>query len=155
MPGRHQADLHTEVIAFPIGMKINRIWAIHRWLRPTIDTVRMWRHVQTARPDGYLSGYLFVYSRGVGMMQYWRDFDSLEAFAGDTTKPHLSAWRNLVAQTRNDQTFGYWHETYLINPATSETIYGSMAPFGLSAAVGHAPIGKKTEAARARLANTD
>lgn len=151
IPGRHRADLNGEVIVFPIGMKINRWWAIHRWARPFVNTVRMWWHMQRRRPDGYLGGYLFVYARGVGMMQYWSDFDSLEALARDDQQPHLQAWRHLVAQTRDDLTFGYWHETYVANAQTSETIYGSMRPFGLSEAVGATPIGASTETARERL----
>ncbi|MEM9464898.1 MAG: DUF4188 domain-containing protein [Actinomycetota bacterium] len=151
--GRHRADLDAEVVVFPIGMKINRLWAIHRWARPTVNTVRMWWHVQRNHPDGYLGGYLFVYARGVGMMQYWRDFDALEAFSRDDTRPHVAAWRQLLAQTRDDQTFGYWHETYVAGPATSETIYGSMPPFGLSEAVGATPIAGRSETARGRLSD--
>ena len=149
--GRHQADLDGQVVVFPIGMKINRLWAVHRWLRPTVDTARMWWHLQRNRPQGYLGGYLFVYARGVGMMQYWRDFDALEAFSRDDSQPHLKAWRQLVHQTADDQTFGYWHETYVVDASTAETIYGSMPPFGLSEAVGHAPIGGRSETARGRL----
>lgn len=151
IPGRHQADLHGEVILFPIGMKINRWWAVHKWGKPLINTIRLWRHVQTKHPSGYLSGYLFAYSRGVGMMQYWQDFESLEAFAHDDSQPHLSSWRQLVAQTGRDQTFGYWHETYVIDSTNAETIYGSMSPFGLGAAVGHAPIDGTSQSARNRL----
>ena len=135
-------------------MKINRVWAIHRWFRPTVNTVRLWWHVQRARPNGYLGGYLFVYAWGVGMMQYWEDFDSLEAFSHDTSQPHVAAWRQLLSQTRDDQTFGYWHETYVVDGDTSETIYGSMAPFGLSEAVGHAAIDTATNAARDRIRST-
>lgn len=149
--GRHHADVQGEVVVFPIGMKINRWWAIHRWFTPMINTIRLWRHVQFVRPDGYLSGYLFFYARGVGMMQYWRDFESLEEFARDSERPHLAAWRQLVSQTSGDQTFGYWHETYVIDAANSETIYGSMTPFGLGAAVGHASIDRTSENARSRL----
>ncbi len=153
--GRHRADLDGDVVVFAIGMKINRTWAAHRWLRPTVDSVRMWRHVQRSRPDGYLGGYLFVYARGVGMMQYWRDFETLEAFSADDDRPHVAAWRRLLAQTHNDQTFGYWHETYLATAATSETIYGSMPPFGLSEAVGATPITGRSETARGRLTADD
>ncbi|MEM8707919.1 MAG: DUF4188 domain-containing protein [Actinomycetota bacterium] len=150
--GRHHADLDGDVVVFPIGMKINRLWAIHRWLRPTVNTARMWWHLQRNRPAGYLGGYLFVYARGVGMMQYWRDFDALEGFSRDDSQPHLAAWRQLVRQTAGDQTFGYWHETYVVNQRNAETIYGSMSPFGLSEAVGATPITAASETARGRLA---
>ena len=151
--GRYTAHTDDPVVVFAIGMRINRLWAIHRWLRPTLNTVRMWWHMQRRRPAGYLNGYLFVYQRGVGMMQYWQDFDTLEAFSRDDSQPHLAAWRQLAAQTRSDQTFGYWHETYQVASGTSEAIYGSMPRFGLAEATEHVPIVKPTEAARSRLTN--
>ena len=107
--------------------------------------------MQHHKPHGYRTGYLYVYWRGVGMTQYWQDFASLEAFARDTTQPHLAAWRQLVTQTKHDQTFGYWHETYQIEPDRYEAIYGSMPRFGLAEAGEHLPIGASTEAARSRL----
>ena len=150
-PGRYTARSSPGTVVFGIGMRINRLWAVHRWLLPTINTVRMWWYMQHNRPDGYLNGYLYVYWRGVGMMQYWRDFESLEAFSHDNSQPHLAAWRQLAALTKTDQTFGYWHETYRIAPGSYEAIYGSMPRFGLAAAGQHIPIADATHAARSRL----
>lgn len=150
-PGRYTARSDIPVTVFAIGMRINRLYAVHKWFWPTINTFRLWRHMQWQRPAGYLGGYLFVYWRGLGMLQYWKDFESLEAFSHDTQQPHMSAWLHLAMQTRSDKTFGYWHETYQVAPGTSEAIYGSMPQFGLAAAVGHVPINKATEAARERL----
>jgi hypothetical protein len=150
-PGRYTARVDRPVVVFAIGMRLNRPHAVHRWARPMTNTVRMWWHVQRRRPSGYLGGYLFVYWCGVGMMQYWEDVDQLVAFSHDTTQPHLAAWRQLASLTRNDQTFGYWHETYEVAPGTSESIYGSMPRFGLAGAAPHEPIRTATESAHARL----
>ena len=150
-PGRYTARADPGTVVFGIGMRINRLWAVHRWLRPTINTVRMWWYMQHDRPEGYRTGYLYVYWRGVGMTQYWRDFESLEAFSRDNSQPHLAAWRQLAAQTKTDQTFGYWHETYQVTPGTYEAIYGSMPRFGLAAAGDHLPIEAATNTARTRL----
>jgi Domain of unknown function (DUF4188) len=150
-PGRYTAAASDGLVVFAIGMRINRLFAVHRWLRPTINTVRMWRYMQRRRPPGYLNGYVYVYWRGVGMMQYWQDFESLEAFSRDATQPHLAAWRQLASQTTRDQTFGYWHETYRVSPGSHEAIYGSMPRFGLAAAAEHIPISGATESAKGRL----
>ena len=139
------------MVVFGIGMRINRPWAVHRWLKPTINTVRNWWYVQHHRPDGYLNGYLYVYAFGVGMTQYWRDFDALEAYSHATTQPHVVAWRQLARLTKSDQTFGYWHETYVVTPENSETIYGSMPRFGLAAAGEHVPVVTASNTARGRL----
>ena len=85
------------------------------------------------------------------MMQYWRDFDSLEAFAHDKHQPHLKSWRQLAAQTQSDRTFGYWHETYKIEPDKAEAIYGSMPIFGLAAASNHVALTANDNSARGRL----
>jgi hypothetical protein len=151
LQGRVTARSDKPVIVFAIGMRVNRLYAIHKWFRPTVNTFRMWWYMQHQRPKGYLSGYLFLYSRGAGMMQYWESFEALEAFSHDKSQPHLAAWRHLAMQSKHDQTFGYWHETYQIAPETSECIYGNMPQFGLAEAIGHLPIGKKAETARGRL----
>jgi Monooxygenase af470-like len=150
-PGRYTASIDEPIVVFAIGMRINSIFRVHRWARPTLNTARLWRHVQSKRPDGYLGGRLDVYWRGVGMTQYWRDFDALEAFAHDDSDPHLAAWRQLGSLTRHDQTFGYWHETYRVEPGEFECIYGSMPRFGLAAAGNHLPVRAVTDAARSRL----
>ncbi len=152
-PGRYTARVDRPLVVFAIGMRLNRPHALHRWVRPMMNTVRMWRHVQHRRPAGYLGGYLFVYWCGVGMIQYWEDVDHLVAFSHDDTQPHLAAWRQLAALTRVDQTFGSWHETYRVTPGTSEAIYGSMPIFGLAAAAIHEPIRSATESAQQRLAS--
>ena len=72
-PGRYTARADPGTVVFGIGMRINRLWAVHRWLRPTINTVRMWWYMQHDRPEGYRNGYLYVYWRGVGMTQYWHE----------------------------------------------------------------------------------
>jgi len=56
-----------------------------------------------------------------------------------------------AALTKTDQTFGYWHETYRVEPGSYEAIYGSMPRFGLAAAGDHLPIEGATNDARSRL----
>ena len=149
--GRFCARIDGPFVVFTIGMRINRLWAIRRWPKPAWNTYRMLGHLADDPPVGYLGGELFFYWRGIGMIQYWRDFDALESFARDRERPHLAAWRQLAAQTANDTTFGYWHETYKVAPDNYECIYGSMPRFGLARASTHAPIAASSETARSRL----
>lgn len=95
---------------------------------------------------------LFVIGmRGIGTMQYWKDFDLLEAFAHDKNQPHLKSWQKLAVQTQSDRTFGYWHQTYEIEPDNAGAIYGSMPLFGLAAASNHVELKAKEKSARDRL----
>ncbi len=149
--GRYSARIDGPFVVFAIGMRLNRLWALHRWPKPAWNTWRMVRYLAHHPPTGYLSGQLFFYWRGVGMLQYWRDFEALESFARDKNHPHLAAWQHLVRQTTHDATFGYWHETYQVDPDHYECIYGSMPRFGLASAAKHVAIAPATESARDRL----
>jgi hypothetical protein len=68
------------------------------------------------------------------IVQYWRSFDHLEAFAGDTGDPHAAAWRNYWKRVGTSTRTGIWHETYLVRAGEYEAIYGNMPPFGLGRA---------------------
>jgi hypothetical protein len=45
----------------------------------------------------------------LGMRQYWRDFDALEAWARST--PHREWWRDFL---RSSPGTGFWHEAYFM-----------------------------------------
>lgn len=150
--GRHTATHDEPIVVFLIGMRLNRLWAIHKWWKPFWNTMANLRAVQERKsPKGYLSGEILIYWRGLAMIQYWDTFENLEAFSHDPENVHLSAWRHLAKQSKNDHTFGYWHETYQITPGNSECIYGNMPKFGLGKAGNHASITEKTESAGARI----
>jgi hypothetical protein len=149
--GRFCARIDGPFVVFAIGMRINRFLAIHRWPKPAWNTYRMVGHLAHDPPNGYLGGELFFYWRGVGMLQYWKDFDALETFAREQERPHLEAWRHLVRQTADNSAFGYWHETYKVAHDEYECIYGSMPRFGLARASKHIAIATRSETARSRL----
>jgi hypothetical protein len=47
---------------------------------------------------------------------------------------------------------GVWHETYVVPAGSYEAIYVDMPAFGLAAATGVIPVGRRGESAEARLA---
>jgi hypothetical protein len=64
--------------------------------------------IQRDHPDGLLAHEQFLFSLGhVGMRQYWRDLESLEAFT--RSAPHKTWWRDFL---RDSAGAGFWHETY-------------------------------------------
>src|ERR1700750_705680 len=81
------------------------------------------------------------------IVQYWRSFEHLEAFARDRDDPHLEAWRNYY---RRSATTGIWHETYLVRAGEYEAVYGHMPRFGL-AREGHSVPLSEPSTARLRL----
>ncbi len=150
-PGRFTVQTDAPFVVFLIGMRINRLWAIHRWAPFILAMPRMLHYLAGHPEKGYLGGETFVYWRGVGYLQYWRSFEDLERFAADRGAPHLEAWRRLVKQTESDHTFGFWHETYTIEPGRWECVYGSMPRFGLAQVTQHVPATGRRDSARLRL----
>ena len=62
------------------------------------------------QPDGLLLHERLIYSQDplhVGMRQYWRDFDALEAWS--RTLPHKRWWTDYL---RDRGGTSFWHETY-------------------------------------------
>jgi hypothetical protein len=74
------------------------------------------------------------------IVQYWRSFDHLEAFAKDRDDPHLDAWRNYWRRVGKSDRTGIWHETYLVRAGEYEAVYGNMPPHGLGKAGRLIPI---------------
>ena len=87
------------------------------------------------------------------IVQYWRSFEHLEAFAKDKDDPHLDAWRNYWRRVGRSDRTGIWHETYLVKAGNYEAVYGNMPPFGLGKAGKLVPISEQSSA-RGRLGST-
>jgi hypothetical protein len=96
-----------------------------------------------AHPESGLLGYEMGYP---AIVQYWRSFDHLEAFARNATDPHLAAWRNYWRRVGSDNRSGIWHETYLVRAGEYEAVYANMPPFGLGKAGRLEPLGKDVSA---------
>ncbi len=150
-PGRYTAETDGPFVVFLIGMRVNRIFAVRKWLATARAMTRMLRVLHAHPEKGFMGGRTIVYWRGVGLIQYWRSFDDLERFARSPSELHLDAWRRFNTIIGADGTVGIWHETYMIEPGRHEAVYGNMPMFGLGAAVKHVPAVGRRETARRRL----
>jgi Domain of unknown function (DUF4188) len=78
---------------------------------------------------------LLAYEMGLPtIVQYWRSFEHLEAFATDQDDPHLDAWRNYWRRVGRSGRTGIWHETFLVRAGEYEAVYGNMPARGLAKA---------------------
>jgi hypothetical protein len=68
------------------------------------------------------------------VVQYWRSFEHLEAYARAREHAHLPAWHAFNRAVASNGDVGIWHETYLISAGRHESVYNNMPPFGLGAA---------------------
>ena len=101
----------------------------------------------TEHPDKGLLGYE---TAGFTIIQYWRSFEHLEAFAKDADDPHLKVWRNYWRRVGKSARAAIWHETYLVRAGEYEAIYGNMPPHGLGKATKLVPLAESMSA-RQRL----
>ena len=68
------------------------------------------------------------------VVQYWRSFEALEAYARSADRQHRPAWAWFNRRLGSNGDIGIWHETYLIQPGAYENVYNNMPPHGLGVA---------------------
>lgn len=151
MNGRYTAQTDESLAVFVIGLRVNNLLAVRKWLPTARAMGPMLRELYAHPEKGFLGAETFVYWRGVAMIQYWRSFEDLERFARDREAPHLPAWRRFNRSVGADGAVGIWHETFLIEKGAYEAIYANMPVFGLARATAHVPATGRRQTARRRL----
>lgn len=150
-PGRFTADIDGPFVVFLIGMRINQLWAFHKWV-PVAKAMPPMLDLLTKSPaKGLLGVETWVRWREVMGVQYWRSFDDLESFARSPGDPHLQVWKDYNRRIGSDGSVGIWHETYMVNTRQYECVYGNMPLFGLAAATSHVAAVGNRETARLRM----
>jgi hypothetical protein len=146
--GRMAVDIEGDFVVFLIGARINKAWKIHKWLPVFLAMPRMLKELEKHPESGFL-GYTF----GIPVIvQYWRSFDQLEAFARSTDYAHWPAWvafNKRMGGARGD--VGIWHETYRVAAGQYEAIYSGMPAFGLGKVGALVSASGSRETARGRI----
>lgn len=151
-PGRWTAEIEGDFVVFLIGARPQKTHLL-RSIRD-LGGRRGMKHMLDYLMDHPEKG-LLGYEMGLPtIVQYWRSFDQLEAFAKDGDDPHLDAWRKYWRRVGKSQRTGIWHETYLVRSGEYEAVYGNMPAFGLGAATKVVPVAESSTA-RGRLRAAD
>jgi hypothetical protein len=118
---RRTVDLssYPELVVIYLGMRVNTLAGLGTLMSfgPSIA-----KSVQ-AQPDGLLlheNMLLSLVPLHAGMRQYWRDFESLEAWA--RSEPHRVLWQTFL---RDSGGTGFWHEAYFMRGGM-EAVYVNM-----------------------------
>jgi len=142
---RMMAEIDGDFVVFLIGAKISKLHAVRSFM--DLGGRKGMRHMLdylVAHPEKGL----LAYEMGLPtIVQYWRSFEHLEAFARDKDDPHLEIWRQYWRRVGRSDRTGIWHETYLVRAGEYEAVYGNMPPHGLGKAGRLVPM---SEASRAR-----
>ena len=151
---RLHAERGDDFVVFLVGMRINHLRNVHRWLPVVLSAPRM---VEEQEREGLLgSRFLRSGLRELTVLQYWESFETLREYARDPGTEHWTWWSRFNRLAGEDDTVGIWHETYLVSRDGYETVYRHMPASGLGDAAGSelvAATGPR-ESAAGRLGRT-
>jgi hypothetical protein len=151
--GRFGADIDGDFVVFLIGARLNKPWLAAKSL---VDLGGRRRGMQAmlqdlmAHPEKGLLAYRMGFST---IVQYWRSFEHLEAFARDPGDLHRPTWLNWYRRDPQGRT-GIWHETFLVRAGEYEAIYSDVPEQGLATAGRAVPL-NGSSSARLRLRRGD
>ena len=145
---RMTAEIDGDFVVFLIGARLSKRHPVRSFV--DLGGRRGMQHMLeylVAHPEKGL----LAYEMGLPtIVQYWRSFEQLEAFAKDQEDPHLEVWRQYWRRVGRSSRTGIWHETFLVKAGQYEAVYGNMPPHGLGKAGRLVPASEASNA-RSRL----
>ncbi len=130
---RVSGEIDGEFVLFLIGVRLNKPWKPN-WLPVFRAMPRMLKELSQNPALGLLHYRVHFGFPNTMVVQYWRSFEQLTAYAQDRNQSHLPAWSAFNKAIGSNGDIGIWHETYLVSPGTFESIYVNMPKHGLGAA---------------------
>jgi hypothetical protein len=140
------AEMEGGFVVFLIGMRVNRPWKFWKWLPVAAAMPKMLIELANQPELGLLHARSQFGFPNTSVIQYWKSFEALEAYAKARDHVHLPAWQAFSKAIASNGDVGIWHETYVIGPGQYENIYNNMPPYGLGA------VGKIVDAVGGRQA---
>lgn len=137
---------------FLIGMRVNSWWRVNEWFPAFMAMPRMLRELSMNPDSGFLSAES-AFGNPTIMIQYWRSFEHLEAYAKDPKQQHRPAWAEFNRRAAKNGHVGIWHETYVVKSGEYECVYNNMPRFGLGKVGTLVPATGPRRSARERIAS--
>lgn len=147
---RMTAQIEGDFCIFLIGMRVNNWLRPHKWLPPFMAMPRMVKELYANPQLGFL-GAESAFGNPTIMVQYWKSFAALEAYARDATREHFPAWVAFNKRVATTAEVGIWHETFLVHAGEYESIYNNIPPFGLGKVGKLVPASGARESAAGRI----
>lgn len=149
-PERLAATIDGDFAVFLIGMRVNSLLQVHKWLPVAAAMPRMLKELQQHPELGLLHHEMWP-GRTTLVLQYWRSVEQLLAYATNKQAEHLPAWRAFNRAVGTNGSVGIWHETYCVSAGRYESVYVNMPQFGLGKAGGVQPATDGRRYAAGRL----
>jgi hypothetical protein len=151
MNGRFAAEIDGDFVVFLIGMRINELWAVHKWLPVARGMPRMLAELKRQPELGLLEASYFLSPPLAMTVQYWRSFEQLHAYAHSKDKEHLPAWAEFNRRVGATGVVGVFHETYVVSAGKYEAVYVNVPRMGLALAGAMVPAVGRMQSAKERM----
>ena len=151
-PGRWTAEVEGDFVVFLIGAMVHDPAVATEASGLLMAMVDMLDELE-ADPAKGLLGYTRHGEPGTGVIvQYWRSFEALEAYARNPDARHAPVWRAWNRLGADDRgAAGIWHETFMVKAGNYETFYQNTPVIGLQKAGRAITVTEARDSARARL----
>ncbi len=152
---RMAAEVEGDFVVFLIGARFNKLWKIpkYRWFLGTMPG--MIKELEKHPEMGLLHARTHFGLRNVMVVQYWRSFEHLEAYARNKDAEHFPNWLRFNKEIGSNGDVGIWHETYRVRAGEYESVYNNMPPYGLGQAGTLVPAAGYRRTAAGRLSGED
>ncbi len=149
--GRWTARIDGDFVVFLIGAQVRDPEQAGRAAELLAAMAEMLGELAQDPATGLLGFQQFGGVGGV-IVQYWRSFEALEAYARNPSAKHAPVWRewNRLAEDERSGA-GIWHETYLVPAGRYEAIYQNMPVTGLQNAGTAGTVSQDRASARQRI----
>ncbi len=149
--GRYSGTIDGPFVVFLIGLRVNQILALSKWVPVARAMGPMISELYANKSSGFLHAETMLTWRSVTMVQYWRSFEQLHAYAHARDAEHLPAWAAFNRSVGSDGSVGIWHETYQVAAGSYESVYANMPRRGLARAGEHVEAVGRMKDAQSRM----
>jgi len=148
--GRMTAPADSEFVVFLIGMRINNVFAVTKWVPVFMAMARMLPELYKNPQLGFKS-YEMWFSRTLILVQYWESPEKLMDYAKAKDAEHLPAWKAFNKAAQSTSAVGIWHETYIVGKEMTENMYVNMPTFGFGKVAPLVPAVGARNSAKGRM----
>jgi len=152
---RLTVEMDGEFVVFLIGARFNNVLKLpkYAWFLKTMPAMlkELSKH-----PEMGCLGYRQHFGINSAMViQYWRSFEALEAYARNKDAEHFPNWVKFNKLIGSNGDIGIWHETFRVRAGEYEAVYNNMPAFGLGQAGKLVPAAGYRRTAAGRLSGEE
>jgi hypothetical protein len=152
---RMTAKINGDFVVFLIGMRMHQLYKVWKWAPVFLAMGPMLDELERNTELGLLHSRSHLGFRQTLLVQYWRSFEQLNAYASSQSNAHLPAWKKFNQTVAGNEAVGIWHETYLVRSGEYENVYVNMPAYGLGVAGHLQPATGRHRSASGRLNRND